>query len=101
MTLVPWAWICSSMAARAPEERAIIAITEATPMMTPRAVRAERTALRRRAIRAMRRVLAISISHLHGRRRHGGDLAGGVAPRHHHLVAHHAAVPEAHHPLGV
>ena len=28
MTLVPWLWICSSIEARAPEPRAIMAITE-------------------------------------------------------------------------
>ena len=47
MTFVPWLWICSSMAARAPEPSAIIAITEATPMITPSMVSAERTLLRR------------------------------------------------------
>ena len=40
MTFVPWLWICWSMEARAPEPSAIIAITEATPMMTPSMVRA-------------------------------------------------------------
>ena len=40
-----------------PEPRAIIAITLATPMMTPSMVSAERTALRRMATRAMRSVL--------------------------------------------
>src|SRR5438034_509165 len=57
MTLVPWLWICWSMAARAPELSEIIAITEATPMITPSMVRAERTLLRRMAVVAMRRVV--------------------------------------------
>ena len=59
MTLVPCCWICSSMAARAPEPSAIIAITLATPMMTPSMVSAERTALRRMATRAIRRTFWI------------------------------------------
>ena len=57
MTLVPCCWICSSMAARAPEPSEIMAITLATPMITPSMVRAERTALRRMATIAMRRTL--------------------------------------------
>src|SRR3972149_5499087 len=51
MRVVPWLWTCSSMAARAPAPRAIMVMTEATPMITPSMVRAERTLLRRRARR--------------------------------------------------
>ena len=61
MTLVPWLWICSSMAARAPDPSAIMAITEATPMITPSMVSTERILLRRMARAAMRTVLAISM----------------------------------------
>ena len=56
MSVVPWLWICSSIDARAPEPSAIIAITDATPMMTPSMVSAERTLLRRIARRARRKV---------------------------------------------
>ena len=47
--MVPALWICTSIAERAPVLSAIIAITDATPMITPRAVSAERTLLRRSA----------------------------------------------------
>ena len=50
------------MTARAPVPSAIMAITEATPMMTPSMVRAERTLFRRMARSAMRKVSRIPIS---------------------------------------
>ena len=56
--IVPWDWICSSMAARAPEPSEIMAITLATPMITPSMVRTDRTALRRMASTARRTTLA-------------------------------------------
>ena len=62
MSVVPWFWICSSMTARATEPRAIIAITDATPMMTPSMVRAERTLFRRTAFIAMRRMFKASMA---------------------------------------
>ena len=62
MSVVPWLWICSSIAARAPEPSAIMAITEATPMITPSIVSAERTLLRRIARSATRKVSRMFIS---------------------------------------
>jgi hypothetical protein len=56
MSVVPWLWIWSSITARAPEPSAIIAITDATPMITPSMVSAERTLFRRMARRARRNV---------------------------------------------
>ena len=56
MRVVPWLSICSSMEARAPLPRAIMAMTEATPMITPSMVRVERTLFRRMAFKATRRV---------------------------------------------
>ena len=61
MTFVPWLWICWSMAARAPDPRAIMAITDATPMITPSMVSMERILFRRMARNAMRTVLPISM----------------------------------------
>src|SRR6266498_1962704 len=66
------------MDARAPELRAIIAITEATPMITPRVVSAERTLFRRRARSAMRRVFRTSMVRPPPR---GGAGTGTPPPR--------------------
>jgi hypothetical protein len=58
------------MDARAPELRAIMAITEATPMMTPRVVRADLILFLWRAFKAMRKVLRTSmLDHLGFERR--------------------------------
>src|SRR5574341_1415925 len=100
MSAVPWLWICSSIAARAPEPSAIIAITEATPMMTPSMVSAERTLLRRIALSATRKVSRMSIVPpsglgFDGRQRH--ELQGGVAPARDGLVAAHAPVADRDH----
>src|SRR6185436_19322454 len=96
MTFVPWLWICWSMAARAPDPRPIMAITLATPMITPSMVRAERTALRRMARTARRRVLAILMfaSSRFDLFREGGALGGGVPPLGHRAVRDDPAVPE-------
>src|SRR5688572_17809340 len=94
MTFVPWLFICSSMAARAPEPSAIMAMTEATPMITPRAVNAERTMLRRMARSARRRMLVISMSAPNRRR-------VAAAPLRHRAILHHLAVAEGDHTLGV
>ena len=56
MSVVPWLWICSSITARAPEPSAIMAMTEATPMITPSMVSAERTLFLRIARSARRKV---------------------------------------------
>src|SRR3990172_2835453 len=94
MMFVPWLWICASITELAPDPSAIIAITEATPMITPSMVSVERTLLRRIARSAMRRVLGSSISGLRLERRKRRELRGGVAPPLHRLVGHHAAVRE-------
>ena len=68
-TFVPVLWIWASMEARAPELRAIMAITEATPMMTPRVVRADLILFLWRAFKAMRNVLRTSMLDLGFERR--------------------------------
>src|SRR4029453_17939129 len=100
MSVVPWLWICSSIAARAPQPSAIIAITEATPMITPSMVSAERTLLRRIASRATRKASGRSMtppSALRLDRRHRLELGRGLAPLAHRLVALHLAVADRDH----
>src|SRR5262245_47318164 len=100
MRVVPWLWICSSMAARAPLPSAIIAITEATPMITPSMVSTERTLFLRMALNAMRRVSRIAMLDLRfqGQRLH---FFGRVAPLRHRLVRGDAAVADVHGPRAV
>src|SRR5262245_59486971 len=109
MTLVPVLWICASMAARAPALRAIMAMTEATPMITPRVVRAELTLFRCRALNAMRSVFITSMGTLHTRRRldsdlhlqrrQAGELRSRVAAVRYRGVTHHPPVADEHHAL--
>src|SRR5688500_16212059 len=82
------------MAARAPEPSAIMAITEATPMITPSMVSMERILLRRMARTAMRTVLPTSMLGLHLERGKGRELLRGLAPPGHRRVRHHAPVAE-------
>ena len=64
-----------------------MAMTEATPMMTPSMVRAERTLLRRMAIKAMRRVFADPCSCLRLQRAAGPELPAASPPLVHRRVA--------------
>src|SRR3990170_2453691 len=97
MSAVPWLWICWSIEARAPEPSAIMAITDATPMITPSMVSAERTLLRRIARSATRRVSWMSIAPpsglgFDGRQRQ--QLRRRVASALDRLVAHDAPVAD-------
>src|SRR5262245_12486208 len=83
-----WAWI----AACEPWPTAIIAITQATPMMMPSAVSAERSLLRPIALRATLRIVRnFSIA---------PSSAGPPAPGD-FLIVHNPAVAEHHRALGV
>src|SRR3990172_8747210 len=104
MSAVPWLWICWSIEARAPEPSAIMAITDATPMITPSIVSAERTLLRRIARSATRRVSWMSIAPpsglgFDGRQRQ--QLRRRVASALDRLVAHDAPVAARDHAGGV
>src|SRR5262245_35854350 len=101
MTLVPWLWICSSIAARTPEPSAIITITKATPMITPSIMSAERILFRQIALPAIRSVFMIVMSRLRLEGRQNRALGNRVPPLSDDLVADHPAVAEHHHPAGV
>src|SRR5689334_19383235 len=63
--------ICDSMDVRAPLPIATMTITAATPMIMPSAVSAVRMALRRSALMAMRKVIAMDMAASRGHQRVG------------------------------